>query len=474
MVALFPFDDYSIPLTYGLQLGLIQGERQGIVLPPGKPGDPDCRKVRYYGTVIRIDGELRMWYFGLGDQDEVTRVCYAVSQDGIHWEKPALGLVEYGGSTENNLVDLPIGDYSVIAVPLIYDPEDPDPDRHFKMAFESRKYGNRLAVAFSPDGLHWKESPHNPVTKHLFEQSGLIKFNGCYYVNGQCSWPRPGDLRQMVTHMSYDFENWTEATALGFQRGAAPSRYRGGEEDRTGWNVGEQVHLGASLWDRGNVIIGFYGMWHGHETDDRRFVTMDLGLVVSDDATHFREPIPDFKIVPAYEEPESTSGGYYDTTRGNCTLAQGQGFENVGEQTLFWYELWGQGQVRLATWPRDRLGYYEVYWPRKPSVKMLEAPHFISCPMDLDEAGCRVFVNADGLSENSFLKVEICDEQFRVIPGYSGEACVPVAESGFKQAVAWRDAENLARIDGPIRVRVNYVGLRPEDIRVYAVYVSPS
>ncbi len=60
MVVLFPFDDYSIPLTYGLQLGLVQGERQGIVLPPGKPGDPDCSRVRYHETVIRIDGEFRM------------------------------------------------------------------------------------------------------------------------------------------------------------------------------------------------------------------------------------------------------------------------------------------------------------------------------------------------------------------------------------------------------------------------------
>ncbi len=61
-----------------------------------------------------------------------------------------------------------------------------------------------------------------------------------------------------------------------------------------------------------------------------------------------------------------------------------------------------------------------------------------------------------------------------MIPGYSGEACVPLAELGFKQAVAWRDEENLAGIDGPIRVRVNYGSVRLEDIRVYAVYVSPS
>jgi hypothetical protein len=29
-------------------------------------------------------------------------MCYAVSEDGLHWEKPNLGLVEYNGSKENN------------------------------------------------------------------------------------------------------------------------------------------------------------------------------------------------------------------------------------------------------------------------------------------------------------------------------------------------------------------------------------
>ena len=119
MTILFPFDDHSIPLTYGLQFGLVQGQRKGVVIGPGGPGTPDCRKVRYYGTVIRIDDELRMWYFGLGDRDDVNRVCYAVSNDGVNWERPALGLVDYGGSKQNNLVDLPVGDHSVIENPMI-------------------------------------------------------------------------------------------------------------------------------------------------------------------------------------------------------------------------------------------------------------------------------------------------------------------------------------------------------------------
>jgi len=33
-------------------------------------------------------------------------VCYATSKDGIHWEKPELGLIEYGGNRKNNIVTL--------------------------------------------------------------------------------------------------------------------------------------------------------------------------------------------------------------------------------------------------------------------------------------------------------------------------------------------------------------------------------
>ncbi len=161
--------------------------------------------------------------------------------------------------------------------------------------------------------------------------------------------------------MSYDFEHWTDATALSFERqgGEIPLPWRG--------NAGEQVHTGASLWNRGNVIIGFYGMWHGDPSDDRRMVTMDLGLVVSNDALHFKEPVPDFRIIAANEEGEIVTHTYFsrlgDAGGGSLfglALTQGQGWENVGDQTLYWYSVWSQGRIRLATWLRDRFGYFEV------------------------------------------------------------------------------------------------------------------
>ena len=120
-VVLFPFDDHSLPFSKGLLLQLFQpghrkkGQRQpwetgadrlhpgNPVLPVGQPGDPDHPRSYYYGTVLRIGDEFRMWYTG-HDKDNRRLVCYAVSRDGVEWKKPNLGLVEYNGSRDNNLV----------------------------------------------------------------------------------------------------------------------------------------------------------------------------------------------------------------------------------------------------------------------------------------------------------------------------------------------------------------------------------
>mgnify|MGYP001049589929 CR=1 FL=1 len=97
--------------------------------------------------------------------------------------------------------------------------------------------------------------------------------------------------------------------------------------------------------------------------------------------------------------------------------------------------------------------------------------HFVSAPIKLDGPGCRVFLNADGLSANSCLRVELTDERFGPLPGYSAENCVPMTESGLRVPVSWRDRPTI-ETDSPVRVKVNFAGLRPEDIRVYAVYVG--
>jgi hypothetical protein len=75
-------------------------------------------------------------------------VCYAESADGIRWEKPDLGLVEFRGSLHNNLIAGPCG------VPAL-NPRGGAAER-FMAIVEHRR---QLYVTVSPDGLSWLRKP---------------------------------------------------------------------------------------------------------------------------------------------------------------------------------------------------------------------------------------------------------------------------------------------------------------------------
>ncbi len=90
--------------------------------------------------------------------DTDSYACYAVSSDGINWEKPFLGLHDYAGGDwhgrpigkNNNIVPSAGG---VIQGP-IYDPHDPDPKRRFKGL---RLSGEGLQSMGSANLLDWQE-----------------------------------------------------------------------------------------------------------------------------------------------------------------------------------------------------------------------------------------------------------------------------------------------------------------------------
>lgn len=92
---------------------------QGIELtmnPPAKTGDMTIQSDLPWegvgvgeGSIVQVGEEYRLYYDcycppGEGEGEPVHRLCMAVSTDGIHWEKPSLGLVDYNGSKDNNIV----------------------------------------------------------------------------------------------------------------------------------------------------------------------------------------------------------------------------------------------------------------------------------------------------------------------------------------------------------------------------------
>ncbi len=93
--------------------------------------------------------------------------CYAVSLDGHHWEKPNLGIYEFRGSKENNI----LADYRDPHYFNVFkDPQDPDPQRRYKALGEQEgpipNLTGGAAVAFSPDGIHWNPWSGNLVVHH--------------------------------------------------------------------------------------------------------------------------------------------------------------------------------------------------------------------------------------------------------------------------------------------------------------------
>ena len=82
-----------------------------------------------------------------------------------------------------------------------------------------------------------------------------------------------------------------------------------------------------------------------------------------------------------------------------------------------------------------------------------------------------MYVNAQGLSPQNRLTVELLDERMRPLPGYGRADCISVAD-GLRTPVAWKEARTLEGIDSPVRVRINWEGERPGDVFLYAAYVA--
>ena len=86
--------------------------------------------------------------------DRVTALCYACSTDGIHWEKPELGLVDFKGNKRNNIL------YAYVhGTGVFLDEEEPDPNRRYKLVtkVDYAPGCGYMAVGFSADGIHFGE-----------------------------------------------------------------------------------------------------------------------------------------------------------------------------------------------------------------------------------------------------------------------------------------------------------------------------
>ena len=176
-------------------------------------------RLEIFGSVI-YDAEeklYKMWYIAepLGAFGPARKgpsadnpTCYATSQDGVHWEKPLVGLQSNQGEKTNALL------YATHLASVTKDLQEPDARRRYKMTCyvhepaEVRGYNSMV----SPDGLHWTLRSQ---ASRICPGADVIT---SYYDKRRKLWVALGKIgtqirghnrRVFYAITSSDFENWS-------------------------------------------------------------------------------------------------------------------------------------------------------------------------------------------------------------------------------------------------------------------------
>jgi hypothetical protein len=214
-------DDHLIGEMKGdVSLQMIRPEPQEVVFETGEPWEGNTSG---YYTVFQ-DGDLyRMIYRGWQHDEQMKAThkevtCYAMSKDGIHWTKPKLGLFDWNGSKENNIVWLGPGTHNFTAF-RDDNPATPAESR-YKAFGGVGSFGGGLVPFESPDCIHWKQIQEKPViTNGAFDSQNLAFWDtdrGEY----RAYWRYFGNgVRAIRTATSKDFIHWENEADLTYPEG---------------------------------------------------------------------------------------------------------------------------------------------------------------------------------------------------------------------------------------------------------------
>ena len=134
-------DDAFIESLEGIKKGVVPAEKVSDepLIKSDQPWEKSWRMSGYVNVVYDEEENLfKMWY-DVGQRsssdvaEEAAGLAYALSEDGIHWKKPILNLIEDKGSKKNNLL-FPFLRWAH-GHGVIKDPIEADPSKRYKMLF---------------------------------------------------------------------------------------------------------------------------------------------------------------------------------------------------------------------------------------------------------------------------------------------------------------------------------------------------
>lgn len=457
------------------------------------------------------DGDLyRMYYKSWdikpfdeahGAEDPPPRLCaYAESDDGIHWRKPSLGLHEFDGSTDNNIIFVQekLGDLELDAAhPAVFLDTNPDApaDARYKAIFRQMSSPISALIALkSPDGIHWSLLHNEPVMAGEKYDSQNLAFwdaNAGFY---RAYWRHfiPGEddywsgRRAIRTATSHDFIHWENKADLTYEDSPPEQLYT---------NVVKPYHRAP------HILMGFPLRYleRGHEdkTDAERVALADLS---SPEITE--QWSASLNALPELEERLSrgrANDRYGAALTDTLLMASRDGVNfkrwneaflrpgverpgtwHYGHQTLAWHMV--ETDSALPGAPRE-ISFYAVesYWT-KPGSELrrytLRLDGFVSvrAPMSGGELVTKpVRFSGESLKLNfatsaaGSVRVEIQDEAGQPLPGFALSDCAPLYGNTIERAVTWIGGRDVGELEGQaVRLRFEV-----KDADLYAYRFQP-
>ena len=491
-------DDHVIERTEGAQRRLHRPKRYGHVplLEADRPWEQGGNGVSLLGGTVLYDEEectFKMWYrnsrvvrTNAGYETPHTRgytSCYAVSEDGLNWEKPDIGQVDFEGSTRNNILPPAIGGSAFIRRPnLIVDYEDSDPGRRYKMAYMDEAGGRWvLSQGYSADGIQWQMNAGTPT----YFQPPIIPNGVLFGWDPNCQ--RHVFFHRTFTRVPADVDGRTvrrdgalvRSTSVDFDGWGDTQQIIGrSDTDPPGWEPG---HLGvlAALAYTEEIYVGFLDVCTAYHVED---VPEELWSTVYQDehAEHHTELLVSRdglrwdRVAPQWEFLRPGLWGTWDDTI--VAVAKPVVWK---DEILLYYtgrnlpcgaQLPDHPQSGLLNQVIDgrRMGYaIGLARMRLDGFASIEAYEdggtMTTRPMRF--TGDRLYVNARA-PQRPFgaaaspsdpwgsVRVELLDVDERPVDSYGCSECEPWTGDEVRDEITWMSRPDLRRLSGqPVRLR---------------------
>jgi hypothetical protein len=390
--------------------------------------------------VVDKEAKYRMWYecydvAGWPTADD-TSFCYAESRDGVHWTKPSVGLVEYQGSKNNNILFRqlgPAGAHSRVHGTGVFLDHGAPPEARFKAVSQGIWQGktppHRIAGMFSADGLRWTRCAE-PICDipadsqySCFWDPGVGKFLLFGRVGGRG--------RAIGRSESKDFFRFDPLKLV----------LQADERDPPRSDLYNPAAIRCP--DAANVYFMFPSLYQ-HDPD-----TLDVRMAVSRDGSHWTWPEQDVPFVPLGRP------GAFDSK----TLYMGQGLIEAGDEWWLYYSgsplAHQESELdKLVRTAQPRV-YSRLVARRDRLVSVDAGPeggYFVTPPLQF--TGTVLTLNVE-VRPGGRVRVGLLDEKGEPVPGRAVEDCLPITGDHLGTIVRWNHGTDLGhRVGIPTRMRV--------------------